>query len=65
MCYSLYLVHQLPARAISAGFHRLGMNSDWAVLLITVPCCVAVSVLLAWVFHVAVEKRFLNVPRGG
>jgi peptidoglycan/LPS O-acetylase OafA/YrhL len=63
MCYSLYLVHQLPTRALSAGFHRLGINTDLTVLLITIPCCVAVSVPLAWLFHVAIERRFLNVPR--
>ena len=64
MCYSLYLVHQLPTRALSAGLHRLGLEGDLTVLLITVPCCVVVSVALAWLFHVAVEKRFLNVQRG-
>jgi peptidoglycan/LPS O-acetylase OafA/YrhL len=63
MCYSLYLVHQLPTRALSAGFHRLGINSDLSVLLITVPCCMAVSIPLAWLFHVVVERRFLNVSR--
>jgi peptidoglycan/LPS O-acetylase OafA/YrhL len=62
MCYSLYLVHQLPTRALSAGFHRLGIDSDLSVLLITVPCCMIVSIPLAWLFHVIVERRFLNIP---
>ncbi len=64
MCYSLYLVHQLPARALSMGLRRLGLDSDWATLGVTVPCALVVSVALAWVFHVTVERRFLNAPPG-
>lgn len=63
MCYSLYLVHQLPTRALSAGFNRLGIDSDLSVLLIIIPCCMAVSIPLAWYFHLLVERRFLNAPR--
>lgn len=63
MCYSLYLVHQLPTRALSAGFYRLGIDSNLEILLIVVPACVAVSIPLAWYFHLLVERRFLNAPR--
>jgi peptidoglycan/LPS O-acetylase OafA/YrhL len=63
ICYSLYLVHQLPVKAISAGFYRAGMASDHATLLLTVPACIAVSVALGWLFYHSVERRFLNVPK--
>jgi peptidoglycan/LPS O-acetylase OafA/YrhL len=62
MCYSLYLIHQLPVKAISNGFHRAGIVSETETLLITAPLCVAVSVTLGWCFFLAVERRFLNSP---
>jgi peptidoglycan/LPS O-acetylase OafA/YrhL len=65
MCYSLYLVHQLPTRALSTGFYRLGLTGEWATLLVTVPCCVAVSVALSWVFFRLVERHYLNPAAAG
>jgi peptidoglycan/LPS O-acetylase OafA/YrhL len=62
-CYSLYLVHQLPFKAISTGFSRAGVASDQATLLLTVPTCIAVSVTLSWLFYHLVERRFLNIPK--
>jgi peptidoglycan/LPS O-acetylase OafA/YrhL len=65
MCYSLYLVHQLPTKAISNALHRSGVTSDAGTLLLTVPACIAASVLVGWVFYLAVERRFLNsLPAG-
>ena len=62
MCYSLYLVHQLPVRAISAGLARGGLESGPATLLVTVPLCVLASVGIGWSFHRHVERRFPNAP---
>ncbi len=60
MCYSLYLVHQPPVRAIAAAAERLGLRSDAATLFVTVPICLTVSLLLGAAFHRLVERRFLN-----
>jgi peptidoglycan/LPS O-acetylase OafA/YrhL len=62
MCYSLYLVHQYPVRAISAGLARGGAESGLATLLVTVPLCVLAAVGVGWLFHLHVERRFLNAP---
>jgi len=62
MCYSLYLVHQLPVKAVSEFLRRLGVTGEWPTLLVTVPACLAVSLGLGWLFHVAIERRFLNRP---
>ena len=63
MCYSLYLVHQIPVKAISAVLYRAGVHGAWPTMLITIPACVVVSLVLGWVFHVQVERRFLNAPQ--
>lgn len=60
MCYSLYLVHQLPVKAISMATMRWGVRDATGTLLVTLPICVAASLALGWLFHVAVERRFLN-----
>ncbi len=60
MCYSLYLVHQIPVKAVSTALREAGVTSPWATLTITVPLCILVSVALGWLFHIAVERRFLN-----
>jgi hypothetical protein len=39
-----------------------GVQSPVQVLLITLPVCTALSVLVGWVFHWLVERRFLNPP---
>ena len=61
-CYSLYLVHWPVVVLIGHAFNALGMTNATAILLITVPCCLATSLLLAAVFHTWVERRFWN-PR--
>jgi peptidoglycan/LPS O-acetylase OafA/YrhL len=63
ICYSLYLVHQLPVKTISTGLYRAGVASDQATLLLTVPTCIAVSVTLSCLFCHLVERRFLNIPK--
>ena len=60
MCYSLYLIHQIPVKAVSTALRDAGIVSPWATLLVTVPASLIVSLVLGWTFHVAVERRFLN-----
>lgn len=63
ICYSLYLIHWPVTKAISNIVHRLGCRGDTAIVLLTVPLCVAASVLASWLFYRAVERRFLNPPQ--
>ena len=59
MCYSLYLVHLPVAKLLQAGFLRFGMEpAPFASVLVSVPVCLGV----AWLFHLKVERRFLNSP---
>ena len=62
MCYSLYLVHQLPVKAVSTALYRNGTTGAVSTLLLTVPLSVGVALALGWAFHLLVERRFLNSP---
>jgi peptidoglycan/LPS O-acetylase OafA/YrhL len=62
MCYSLYLVHWPVVTVVGHLFDVLGVKHPAAVLGVTVPACVAVAVSVAWLFHVLVERRFMNAP---
>lgn len=61
ICYSLYLVHWPICRAGGWWFWHRGYCHLQETLLLTVPGCVAVSVLVGWVFHIVVERQFMNV----
>jgi len=60
MCYSLYLVHYPVTLAASHALFNAGVTTPGQTLAVTVPVCVALSVVVGWVFHVLVERRFLN-----
>jgi peptidoglycan/LPS O-acetylase OafA/YrhL len=60
MCYSLYLVHLIPVKAVSQGLRQLGFTSPEATLLLGIPCCLAVCIVLGSLFYLLVERRFLN-----
>lgn len=60
MCYSLYLVHWPTVSVVSWLFNHLGIRNPAAVFCLGLPLCVAVAVALARVFHVLIERRFLN-----
>jgi peptidoglycan/LPS O-acetylase OafA/YrhL len=62
MCYSLYLVHWPVVKVTSQWFYRSGLQGEWSTLFISVPISVLISILVAWGFHVVVERRFLNTP---
>lgn len=60
MCYSVYLVHWPVVKLISHVLYLQGVRGAWPTLLITLPVCAAVAIPLCWLFHVVVERRFLN-----
>ena len=61
-CYSIYLVHWLVVRICSTLLWQLGVRTDLQTLLITVPLCVAATLLCAEPFYRLIERRFLNAP---
>jgi peptidoglycan/LPS O-acetylase OafA/YrhL len=61
MCYSLYLVHWPIAELVGHALFLLGIRSFWATFLVTVPLVTLVSIAAAWLFHLVVERRFLNL----
>jgi peptidoglycan/LPS O-acetylase OafA/YrhL len=65
MCYSLYLVHWPVTVVITTYFYRAGVRGVWPTLLIVAPLAIAASIVAAWLFHLAVERRFLNRPVAG
>lgn len=65
MCYSLYLVHQIPTKGVTMALYRAGLTGAAATVFVTVPLAVAVAVLLGAGFFFAVERRFLNAPVDG
>ena len=60
--YSLYILHMPVAKIMSYTLLKLGVVSDWQILLITVPAVTGISVLYAAIFFHFVERRFLNSP---
>lgn len=62
-CYSLYLVHFPLVRIISFALYRAGYSSDFLTCTVTIPLCMAVSLLVGEVFFRLVERRFLNAPQ--
>ena len=53
---------QIPVKAVSTALYRNGATSELSTLFIVIPLSVGVSVALGWIFHVVVERRFLNAP---
>jgi hypothetical protein len=52
----------VPVKAVTTALYRYGATGALSTLLIVIPVSVAVSVGLGWMFHLAVERRFLNAP---
>ena len=61
MCYSLYLIHWPIVVMLTNAFYLAGIKSVWGTLLLTLPICLAASLAASWVFHVVVERKFMNV----
>jgi peptidoglycan/LPS O-acetylase OafA/YrhL len=60
MCYSLYLSHWTVVKPISMCLWRNGFRSPSATMFITIPACLAASIVVSRAFYLLVEKRFLN-----
>jgi peptidoglycan/LPS O-acetylase OafA/YrhL len=61
-CYSLYLVHWPVVKATTHMFYEAGIKGAWQTLLISMPISLSAAVIAGRLFHVLVEKRFLNTP---
>jgi peptidoglycan/LPS O-acetylase OafA/YrhL len=64
MCYSIYLVHWPVALVAGGIFKSLGINGTAAILLIGLPGCIIITVSVARIFHVLIERRFWNLKTG-
>lgn len=62
-CYSLYLVHWPLTKLIGHAMFHHGWRSPLSTLLVTTPLALVASSLVAWLFHVQIERRFLNGPQ--
>ncbi len=58
--YSIYLTHFLIVVILASALAMAGVTSEWQVLLITIPLSLAISIPVAWLFHLAVERHFMN-----
>ena len=61
-CYSIYLVHFPVTTVIGHVMNTADRSSVWDTVLLTIPIALSASVGLAWVFHAAVERQFMNAP---
>jgi peptidoglycan/LPS O-acetylase OafA/YrhL len=62
MCYSLYLVHWPITAVMTTAAYRAGIRGVWPTLLVVAPLTLAASLGASWLFHLVVERRFLNPP---
>ena len=62
MCYSVYLIHLPVVKGVTQFFYRMGVTREWPTLAITIPVTIIVTVGIAWIFHLLVERRFMNTP---
>jgi peptidoglycan/LPS O-acetylase OafA/YrhL len=60
--YSIYLTHFPVVVALSCALALAGFTTPWHWLLVTLPLCILVSLALGWLFHLLVERHFLNAP---
>lgn len=58
--YSIYLTHFPLVVTVAYGLHAWGFQDDWSTVLITIPACVAVSIMSGWLFYTFVERHFQN-----
>ena len=60
ICYSIYLTHLFPAKFLSQALSYLGYHDNSSIVFVGIPLTLTVSILLGYVFHIFVERRFLN-----
>jgi len=62
MCYSVYLIHLPVVKGVTQFFYRMGVTREWPTIMLTIPVTAIVTVGIAWIFHLLVERRFMNTP---
>jgi peptidoglycan/LPS O-acetylase OafA/YrhL len=62
MCYSLYLVHAPLIGVMRAVFASAGFATEVWSPLVTIPLFGAPALWVAWRFHLAVERHFMELP---
>ncbi len=61
-CYSIYLAH-LPVGIVgNQVLYDIGLTTFWMRALVMIPLTTALGIASGWVFHSAVESRFLGAP---
>ena len=60
ICYSLYLIHVPVVMVCTHILLQFVDNTAANVGLIILPACFAGAILAAWIFHLLVERRFMN-----
>jgi len=60
MSYSVYLVHWPITVVMTNVFYRANIRGIWPTLFFVAPLTCAVSLAGSWLFHITVERRFLN-----
>jgi peptidoglycan/LPS O-acetylase OafA/YrhL len=60
LCYSLYLTHWPTVLIVARTLYLRGVTDPLRTVTITVPLCLLVAIPVGWIFHVLVEKHFLN-----
>lgn len=56
--YSIYLTHFPITVAVACCLARSGIHADHLVFLVTLPICLAISLPIAYLFYLSVERRF-------
>ena len=60
MSFSIYLMHPVVTKGVSRGLFIAGWNDPWSTFFFVAPLCVAISLVIAWLFYHGVERRFIN-----
>jgi peptidoglycan/LPS O-acetylase OafA/YrhL len=63
ICYSLYLIHVPVVKLVSHLLQLYGFHGSWITIFITIPVSTLAAVAVSWLFHLAVERHFLNKPQ--
>jgi peptidoglycan/LPS O-acetylase OafA/YrhL len=63
MCYSLYLVHMILTSLVQVHLYNAGIASAVGILFITVPVCLAISLMAGWGVYIAVERHFVGTSQ--
>lgn len=60
--YSIYLTHFPVVVALSCFLAQAGCTTPLHWLQVTIPLSIGVSIALGWLFHILIERHFVNAP---